>query len=42
MAERADARRTVEIPGASHGLSVSQPHAAVDLILEAAAVPAAV
>jgi pimeloyl-ACP methyl ester carboxylesterase len=42
MAERADARRTVEIPGASHGLSVSQPQAAVDLILEAAAVPAAV
>ena len=33
----ADARRTVEIPGASHGLAVSQPQPAVNLILEAAA-----
>jgi hypothetical protein len=29
----------VEIPGASHALSVSQPEATVDLILEAAALP---
>jgi pimeloyl-ACP methyl ester carboxylesterase len=41
MAERAGARRTVEIPGASHALAVSQPQAAVDLILEAVALPAA-
>jgi pimeloyl-ACP methyl ester carboxylesterase len=41
MAERADARRTVEIPGASHGVAVSQPQAATDLILEALAVPVA-
>jgi pimeloyl-ACP methyl ester carboxylesterase len=41
MAERADARRTVEIPGASHGLTVSQPQATADLILEAAALPVA-
>ncbi len=39
MAERAGARRTVEIPGASHAISVSQPEATADLILEAAAVP---
>jgi pimeloyl-ACP methyl ester carboxylesterase len=39
MAERAGARRMVEIPGASHALSVSQPEATVDLILEAAALP---
>jgi pimeloyl-ACP methyl ester carboxylesterase len=42
LAERAGARRVLEIPGASHALSVSQPRATVDLILEAAAVPAAV
>jgi pimeloyl-ACP methyl ester carboxylesterase len=42
MAERAGARRTVEIPGASHAIAVSQPQATADLILEAAAVPAAV
>jgi pimeloyl-ACP methyl ester carboxylesterase len=41
MAERAEARGTVEIPGASHALSVSHPRATVELILEAAAVPAA-
>jgi pimeloyl-ACP methyl ester carboxylesterase len=41
MADRADERRTVEIPGASHALAVSQPQAAVELILEAAALPAA-
>jgi pimeloyl-ACP methyl ester carboxylesterase len=42
MAERAEAQRTIAIPGASHALPVSQPQATVDLILEAAAVPAAV
>jgi pimeloyl-ACP methyl ester carboxylesterase len=41
MAERARARRTVEIPGASHAIPVSQPEATVRLILEAAAVAAA-
>jgi pimeloyl-ACP methyl ester carboxylesterase len=41
LAERAGAQRTVEIPGASHAISVSQPRACADLILEAAAVPAA-
>jgi pimeloyl-ACP methyl ester carboxylesterase len=42
MAERAGARRVLEIPGASHALSVSQPRATVDLVLEAAAVLTAV
>jgi pimeloyl-ACP methyl ester carboxylesterase len=41
MAERAGAQRTLEIPGASHALSVSQPRATVDLILDAVAVGAA-
>jgi pimeloyl-ACP methyl ester carboxylesterase len=41
MAERAGARRTLEIPGASHALCVSQPRATVDLILESAALLAA-
>ena len=41
MAERAGARRTLEIPGASHAVTVSQPQATADLILEAAALPAA-
>ena len=41
MAERAGAQRTLEIPGASHAAAVSQPQATADLILEAAAVPAA-
>lgn len=41
MADRAGAQRTVEIPGASHAVAVSQPQATADLILEAAAVPAA-
>jgi pimeloyl-ACP methyl ester carboxylesterase len=40
MAERAGARRAVEIPGASHAIAVSQPEATAGLILEAAAVPA--
>jgi pimeloyl-ACP methyl ester carboxylesterase len=39
LAERAGARRTVEIPGASHAISVSQPGATAEVILEAAAVP---
>jgi pimeloyl-ACP methyl ester carboxylesterase len=38
MAERAGARRTLEVPGASHAISVSQPEATARLILEAAAV----
>jgi pimeloyl-ACP methyl ester carboxylesterase len=37
LAERAGARRTVEIPGASHAISVSQPEATAEVILEAAA-----
>jgi pimeloyl-ACP methyl ester carboxylesterase len=40
MAERAGSQRTVEIPGASHALPVSQPQATANVILEAAAVPA--
>jgi pimeloyl-ACP methyl ester carboxylesterase len=40
-AERAGARRTLELDGASHAPSVSQPGAVADLILEAARVPAA-
>jgi pimeloyl-ACP methyl ester carboxylesterase len=41
MAERAGARRTIEIAGASHAISVSQPEATAQLILEAAAAPVA-
>jgi pimeloyl-ACP methyl ester carboxylesterase len=41
MAERAGARQTLEIPGASHAASVSQPDATAQLILEAAAQPVA-
>ena len=41
LADRAGAQRTVEIPGASHAVAVSQPQATADLILEAAALPAA-
>jgi pimeloyl-ACP methyl ester carboxylesterase len=37
MAERAGARRTVGIPGASHAVAVSHPDATADLILEVAA-----
>jgi pimeloyl-ACP methyl ester carboxylesterase len=37
MAERAGARGTVEIPGASHAAGISQPQAAVELIIEALA-----
>jgi pimeloyl-ACP methyl ester carboxylesterase len=36
LAERAGARGTVEIPGASHAISVSQPEATAEVILEAA------
>ena len=36
MAERARARRTLEIPGASHAVAVAHPHATAKLILEAA------
>jgi pimeloyl-ACP methyl ester carboxylesterase len=41
MAERVGARRTVEIPGASHAIAVSQPEATAELIMEAAGLPAA-
>jgi pimeloyl-ACP methyl ester carboxylesterase len=37
MAERAGSRRTIEVPGASHALTVSQPDATAQLILEACA-----
>jgi pimeloyl-ACP methyl ester carboxylesterase len=37
MAERADARRAIEIPGGSHAIAVSHPGATHDLILQAAA-----
>jgi pimeloyl-ACP methyl ester carboxylesterase len=41
LAERAHARRTLEIPGASHAITVSHPQAVAQEILEAAAVHAA-
>jgi pimeloyl-ACP methyl ester carboxylesterase len=41
MAQRAGARRVLEIPGGSHAVMVSQPRAVAELILEAAAVPTA-
>ena len=41
MAQRAGARRALEIPGASHAVAVSQPEATAELILEAAALRAA-
>ncbi len=37
MAKRAGARRTIEIPGASHAVPVAHPAATAHLILEAAA-----
>jgi pimeloyl-ACP methyl ester carboxylesterase len=40
MAERAGAEHTLEIPGASHAISVSQPEAVAREILEAAALHA--
>ena len=36
-ATRAGAHRTIEIPGASHAISVAHPEATAHLILEAAA-----
>jgi pimeloyl-ACP methyl ester carboxylesterase len=39
MAERAGAQRTLEIPGASHAITVSQPDATAQLILDAATMP---
>ncbi len=42
MAERAQARGTMALPGASHGLTVSQPEATARTILEAAALMGAV
>ena len=38
MAERAGAHRTIEIPGASHAVSVARPAATARVILEAASV----
>ena len=40
LAERAAARRTVEIPGASHAVAVSHPRETAEVILQAAALPA--
>jgi pimeloyl-ACP methyl ester carboxylesterase len=40
MAERAGARRTIEIPGASHAITVSRPEETAQLIVEAATVAA--
>jgi pimeloyl-ACP methyl ester carboxylesterase len=37
MAKRARAHREIEIPGASHAITVSHPDATAHLILEAAA-----
>jgi pimeloyl-ACP methyl ester carboxylesterase len=42
MAERAGARRAIEIPGGSHALPVSHPKATAHLVLEAAAMRVAV
>jgi pimeloyl-ACP methyl ester carboxylesterase len=42
MAHRAGARRTVQLPGASHAVAVSHPEATSRLILEAATLPVAV
>jgi pimeloyl-ACP methyl ester carboxylesterase len=41
MARRAGAHRTIEIPGASHAVSVAHPHATAQLIRVATAVRAA-
>jgi pimeloyl-ACP methyl ester carboxylesterase len=41
MAERAHSRNTIEIPGASHAITVSHPEAVAHQIMEAAAVYAA-
>jgi pimeloyl-ACP methyl ester carboxylesterase len=42
MAKRAGAHRTIEIPGASHAVTVAHPDATANLILEAAALRVAV
>ena len=42
MADRAGALRTVGIEGGSHAISVSNPEATAELILEAAALPVAI
>jgi pimeloyl-ACP methyl ester carboxylesterase len=42
LAQRAGARRALEIPGASHAVAVSQPAATAELILEAAILAAAI
>jgi pimeloyl-ACP methyl ester carboxylesterase len=39
MAERAGARRTVQVPGASHVVGISHPGEVADLVREAAATP---
>jgi hypothetical protein len=41
MAERARAHNTLEIPGASHAITVSHPEAVAHQIMETAAVHAA-
>jgi pimeloyl-ACP methyl ester carboxylesterase len=41
MAHRAHARRTVQVPGASHAISVSHPELTTRLIMEAAGLPVA-
>ena len=41
MAERAHAHRTIEIPGASHAVSVAHPGAVAGLVLEASTLHAA-
>jgi pimeloyl-ACP methyl ester carboxylesterase len=41
MAKRARAHRTLEIPGASHAITVSHPEAVAHQILDAAALRAA-
>jgi hypothetical protein len=41
MAHRAGARRTIQIPGASHAIAVSHPDPTAHLILEAAALQVA-
>jgi pimeloyl-ACP methyl ester carboxylesterase len=41
MAERAGARRTLEIPGASHAITVSHPKATAHMIVEASAIAVA-
>lgn len=41
MAQRADARRTIEMPGGSHTVAIPEAATAVDLIREAATLPVA-